>query len=161
MNYSFKYFYKQVPQYLYLSTNLSLQHSLVMEKYLTSSLCSFTQVTELCTLSTSAMIPLAQYCIYSFIYTIMIKKVSRRLTQRNGVHAHTEGVETSVTLVTEHHRLLMVRLLAHGARLALHALPGIHLDLGHQLHTHVQAGRVTWTQTQASHLLHYTRNAIK
>lgn len=90
-------------------------------------------------------LPLAKHCIYSFIHSCiyMRKTVSPSLTQRNGVHAHTEGVETSVTLVTEHHLLLMVRLLAHGARLALHALPGIHLDLGHQLHTHIQAGRVT------------------
>lgn len=69
--------------------------------------------------------------------------ISQRLTQRNGVHAHTEGVVASITLVTEHHLLLVVRLLAHGAGLAFHALPGIHLDLGHQLHTHIQAGRVT------------------
>lgn len=64
------------------------------------------------------------------------------LTCRYGVHAHAECVVTSVTLVTEHHLVLVVRLLAHRARLALHTLPVVGLDHTHQLLAHVQAGRV-------------------
>lgn len=64
------------------------------------------------------------------------------LTSRYGVHAHAEGVVPSVTFVTEHHLVLMVGLLAHDARLALHALPSVRLDHTHQLLAHVQAGRM-------------------
>lgn len=64
------------------------------------------------------------------------------LTSRYGVHAHAECVESPVTFVAEHHLVLMVGLLAHGARLTLHTLPAVRLDHTHQLHAHVQAGRM-------------------
>lgn len=65
------------------------------------------------------------------------------LTSWYGVHAHTECVVSSVTFVTEHHLVLMVGLLAHGAGLTLHTLPAVSLDHTHQLLAHVQAGRVS------------------
>lgn len=64
------------------------------------------------------------------------------LTCRYFIHAHAEGVVAAVTLVTEHHLVLVVRLAAHGARLALHALPAVRLDHAHQRLAHVQAGRM-------------------
>lgn len=64
------------------------------------------------------------------------------LTSRYGIHAHAERVVSSVTFVTEHHLVLMVGLLTHGARLTLHTLPAVCLDHTHQLLAHVQAGRV-------------------
>lgn len=64
------------------------------------------------------------------------------LTSRYGVHAHAERVVASVTLVAEHHLILMVGLFAHSAGLTLHALPVVGLDHAHQLLAHVQAGRV-------------------
>lgn len=62
------------------------------------------------------------------------------LTCRYFIHAYTERVVTSVTLVTEHHLILVMRLAAHGAGLTLHALPAVRLDYTHQLLAHVQAG---------------------
>lgn len=56
-----------------------------------------------------------------------------------GVHSHAEGVVPSVTFVTEHHLILMVRLLTHSAGLTLHTLPAVCLDDRHQFPTHVQA----------------------
>lgn len=64
------------------------------------------------------------------------------LTGRYGVHAHAERVVPSVTFVTKHHLILMMGLLAHGARLTLHTLPAVRLDHTHQLRAHVQAGWV-------------------
>ena len=64
------------------------------------------------------------------------------LTQGDGVHSHADSVESSVTLVAEHHLFLVVRLLTNGAGLALHTLPRVRLDEAHQLHTHVQTGWV-------------------
>lgn len=49
------------------------------------------------------------------------------LTQGNRFHSHAEGVETSVTLITEHHFLLVMGLLTHCASLTLHTLPGVGL----------------------------------
>lgn len=66
----------------------------------------------------------------------------RPLTSRYGVHAHAERVVSSVAFVAEHHLVLMVGLLAHGAGLTLHTLPAVGLDHAHQLFAHVQAGRV-------------------
>lgn len=60
-------------------------------------------------------------------------------TRRYRVHSHAERVVSSVTLVAEHHFVLVVRLLAHGARLALHALPAVRLNDAHQRLAHVQA----------------------
>lgn len=76
-------------------------------------------------------------CIYFFQRTII-----GFLTGGNRVHAHTECVVTSVTFVTEHHLILMMGLLTHGAGLALHALPVVRLDNTNQFLTHVQTGWV-------------------
>lgn len=64
------------------------------------------------------------------------------LTCRDGVHPHAERVVASVAFVAEHHLVLMVGLLAHGAGLTLHALPVVRLDHTNQLAAHVQTGRV-------------------
>lgn len=81
------------------------------------------------------------YCM--FVYS---------LTIRYGVHAHAERVVSSVTFVTEHHLVLVVRLLAHGAGLTLHTLPAVRLDHTHQLLAHVQAGRVAWSLRARRHM---------
>ena len=73
---------------------------------------------------------------------------ARTRTEWYGVHAHAERVVSSVTLVAEHHLVLVVGLLAHGARLALHALPAVCLDDAHQVLAHVQARRVTCSPAQ-------------
>lgn len=74
---------------------------------------------------------------------IFFKKTKiNSLTSRYGVHAHAERVVSSVTLVTEHHLILVMRLLTHGAGLTLHALPVVRLDNTNQLLTHVQTGWV-------------------
>lgn len=70
------------------------------------------------------------------------KDIIHALTGRYGVHAHAECVVASVTFVTEHHLVLMMGLLAHGACLTLHALPAVRLDHTHQFLTHVQTRRV-------------------
>lgn len=49
------------------------------------------------------------------------------LTQGNGVHSHAESVETTVTLITEHHFLFVMGLLTHCASLTLHTLPWVGL----------------------------------
>lgn len=64
------------------------------------------------------------------------------LTCRDGVHPHAEGVVASVAFVAEHHLVLVVGLLTHGAGLTLHTLPVVGLDHRHQLAAHVQAGWV-------------------
>lgn len=74
------------------------------------------------------------------------------LTSRYGVHAYAERVVSPVTFVTEHHLVLVVRLLAHGAGLTLHTLPTVRLDHTHKLRAHVQAGRVAYqSRTRCAH----------
>lgn len=77
-----------------------------------------------------------------FVWT---RQWPQQLTCRYGVHAYTKSVVSSIALVTEHHLVLVVGLLAYGAGFAFHALPAIRLDHGHQLRAHVQAGWVTYS----------------
>lgn len=78
-----------------------------------------------------------------FFFTFVLQEdMINSLTSRYGVHAHTECVVSSVTFVTEHHLVLMMGLLTHGAGLTLHTLPVVRLDNTNQFLTHVQTGWV-------------------
>lgn len=77
-----------------------------------------------------------------FVLFVLQEDMINSLTRRYGVHAHTECVVSSVTFVTEHHLVLMMGLLTHGAGLTLHTLPVVRLDNTNQFLTHVQTGWV-------------------
>lgn len=77
-----------------------------------------------------------------FVLFVLQEDMINSLTSRYGVHAHTECVVSSVTFVTEHHLVLMMGLLTHGAGLTLHTLPVVRLDNTNQFLTHVQTGWV-------------------
>lgn len=80
---------------------------------------------------------------FNFFFTVVLQEdMINSLTSRYGVHAHTECVVSSVTFVTEHHLILMMGLLTHGAGLTLHTLPVVRLDNTNQFLTHVQTGWV-------------------